>query len=355
MISFFHLLNDYSGSSRILSNVIYGLFNTYSVVGGKLYTSDTQGALDSSGIEKHTFHYRFSSNIFLTFIRYFKTQCRLFILALNDKNRIFYINTILPVSAALAGKMMGKKIIYHYHENAFAKGIHYRFLAWIMQRIADRIICVSQYQADNLRRKDGVFIVPNALKADFIAKLHPDSKSSYDRQTVLMLSSLKQYKGIQEFIELSYKLSQYKFVLVINADEEEIQGYLMSEGISLSSNIRILPKQDDVSNIYNNASIVLNLTNPDYIIETFGLTAIEAMAAGLPVIVPPEGGISELVQNGVNGYKISVHDLEIIANRIEEILSDFNIYRKLSSNALAQSSLYKEENMINSIRTIIWS
>ena len=40
---------------------------------------------------------------------------------------------------------------------------------------------------------------------------------------------------------------------------------------------------------------------------------------GLPVIVPTEGGIAEMVEDGVNGYKIDVQNLEEIENKINKI------------------------------------
>ncbi len=67
----------------------------------------------------------------------------------------------------------------------------------------------------------------------------------------------------------------------------------------------IYPRQSDVAPFYGEASVVLVLTNPRMAIETFGLTALEAMTAGLPCVVPPVGGIAEMVTDGVNGYQIA--------------------------------------------------
>ena len=60
------------------------------------------------------------------------------------------------------------------------------------------------------------------------------------------------------------------------------------------NNIKILSRQTDVSTFYNKASVVLNLSDKRQFVETFGLTALEAMSAVLPVIVPTEGGIAEM-------------------------------------------------------------
>ena len=59
-----------------------------------------------------------------------------------------------------------------------------------------------------------------------------------------------------------------------------------------TDNLQILSRQEDVTSFYNKATIVLNLSDKHRFVETFGLTALEAMSAGLPVIVPTEGGIA---------------------------------------------------------------
>ena len=60
---------------------------------------------------------------------------------------------------------------------------------------------------------------------------------------------------------------------------------------------------------YNEAYIVLNMSDKTCFIDTFGMTALEAMSAGLPVIVPTEGGIAEMVTNGMDGFKIDSKEL----------------------------------------------
>ena len=47
-----------------------------------------------------------------------------------------------------------------------------------------------------------------------------------------MLSSLKEYKGIREFIELANRLPQYKFVLVINDTDKTIDRYLKDNNLT---------------------------------------------------------------------------------------------------------------------------
>ena len=115
------------------------------------------------------------------------------------------------------------------------------------------------------------------------------------------------------------------------------------------SNIKVLSRQEDVAAFYNAASVVLNLSDKHRFIETFGLTALEAMSCGLPVIVPTVGGIAEMVEDGYNGFKADVCDLDTIAGHIETMLSDKELYSRISANALASSKKYDAEAMLDKI------
>ena len=226
----FHLLNDYSGSPKVLYTVMKGLLeqgyyiDLVSSRGGILDELDTY-----PNLKRYSYRYTFSDNRLVAFIRYFAIQVYTFFVAfryLSCKDCVFYINTLLPVGPALAGKIMGKKIIYHYHENAFVKGVFYKALAWMMQCIANKIICVSVYQASFLRRGKNVVVVPDAVPMEFTKKLHPNPEVAFSRKNVLMLSSLKSYKGIGDFIQLAAMMPQFKFTLVINDSQENIDDYL---------------------------------------------------------------------------------------------------------------------------------
>lgn len=118
-------------------------------------------------------------------------------------------------------------------------------------------------------------------------------------------------------------------------------------------NLSILSRQNDVASLYNKASLVLNLSDIHKFIETFGLTALEAMSAGLPVVVPTVGGIAEMVEDGINGYKIDVQDLDRIETHIKLLLSERNRYQQMASNAQKYSQSYSEESMISAIAEIL--
>lgn len=354
----FHLFNDFSGSPKVLRMLLGGLAEKGWQI--DLVTSKGEGALSDltgqKGIHISKYAYRFSDNGIVTMLRYCRVQLYVFLLSfryLTNRNTVFYINTILPVGAALAGKLMGKRVVYHYHEDAGTKGLFYRMLAKIMQELASDIICVSAYQQSFLKRKKRIYIVPNAVPENFIRQLKPNPNEAFERKRVLMLGSLKQYKGTLEFIELAERLKKYSFELVLNETPENIAAFWKDNGIEQPANLTVHHRQNNVAPFYNRASIVLNLSNKELFIETFGLTALEAMSAGLPVIVPTVGGIAEMVEDGYNGYKADVQILSKIEHLIRKMLTNKDLYLKLSCNALLYSKRYDTDFMTARIRSII--
>ena len=355
----FHLFNDFSGSPKVLRMVLGGLLErgAWSV---EIVTSKGEGALSDldrrKKVRMHRYAYCFSENGAVTMMRYSWVQLYIFFLSfryLLSRNTVFYINTILPVGAALTGRLMGKRVVYHYHENASAKGAFYRLLARAMQGLATEIVCVSAYQRSFLKREKGVTVVPNAVPEAFVKQLKPNPEEAFGRKRVLMLGSLKRYKGTQEFIGLAERLKEYAFELVLNETPENIAAFWEESGLKQPENLTVYPRQQNVAPFYNRASLVLNLTNKYQAIETFGLTALEAMSAGLPVIVPTVGGIAEMVEDGVNGYRIDVQELDKIEQTINSLFADKDLYLHLAKGAGMYARKFSERAMVESIEKIL--
>ena len=355
----FHLFNDYSGSPKVLRMVLEGLLNKgYNVD----LVSSCGGVLDElkgmKNFRKHSYFYRFSNNPAITMASYVVVQIYTFFLALKwmfRRDVVFYINTLLPIGGALAGRLTGKRVVYHYHENAFVKGVFYKTLAWMMQRLAHEIVCVSGYQASSLADQSKVTVIPNALPKDFVERMTPDAEKAFNLKTILMIASLKAYKGTREFVELAVRMPEYRFILVLNETQENINSFLKSihGKATKGANLKIYPRQGDTTPFYMKASIVLNLSDKEKVIETFGMTVLEAMRAGLPVIVPTVGGIAEMVDDGVNGYKIDVQNSDLIAQRIDEMLSIEDLYIRMAENALLHAHRYDTEEMLSQIRYVM--
>jgi glycosyltransferase involved in cell wall biosynthesis len=222
----------------------------------------------------------------------------------------------------------------------------------IAEKTATSAIYVSSFLLLKDKLKGGdCHLVYNALSEKFIIKSNMHSFKYNGKMNVLMLSSLKEYKGVFEFIKLAAILPSVSFELVINASSEKINDFFNS--FEMSENIKIYPSQSDVHPFYEKANLVLNLSHPLKWIETFGMTILEAMAYSIPVIVPPVGGITELVETGFNGYKIDVRDLNSIAQVINELSVDNELLFKLSKSASVKAKSFVPASMNSQILQIL--
>lgn len=358
MIIFFHLLNDFSGSPKVLRDVIVELDKHHEIqlfVGG-----DNVGFLSGFVNRTKNYYYRRSNNKILTLINYLFSQFLLFLVVFKYRKQkpIIYINTILPFGAAIAGKFIGAEVIYHIHESSIRPILLDKFLRLIVKLTADKAIFVSKYLANEFSLKSTVNkIIYNALDANFENKARNFKYAECQNNNqfnILMVCSLKTYKGIEQFLSLAKRFindETVKFDLVLNASDSEIDSYF--KGVGFSSNINIHSCQTDLHSFYSKASLVMNLSLVDQWVETFGLTLLEAMSYGIPVIAPPIGGPSELVDDGDTGFLISSYDIDLLEDKIKYIKNN-NSYRMfLSNNAKIKARKFGIETFNSSLVSFI--
>ncbi len=327
-IIFIHLLNDYSGSPKVLSQVINTFKkNNFDI---ELYTGKGGDGFLSHFADDEHYHYPYKrfNNRLLTLLSFMLSQLSLFfkLLKYRDKDVIIYVNTLLPFGAALAGKLMKKPVYYHIHETSITPLIFKNFLRTIAQFTAIKIIFVSKA----VKKLEPFLDIPqeviyNTLSDNFVKVAAQNKYSFLYNKTfnILMICSLKTYKGIHEYVKISALCEQnthIKFTLILNAEESEID--LFFKEISIPSNLSLLPKQKNLVPFYSKTSLLLNLSRIDEWIETFGLTIIEGMAFGIPSIVPPIGGPAEIVSHEKEGYLISSYKTDVIAKKIQALSVD---------------------------------
>ena len=71
--------------------------------------------------------------------------------------------------------------------------------------------------------------------------------------------------------------------------------------------------------------------------ESFGLSALEALASGTPVVGSKAGGLVEVVKEGVTGALCEVGDVDAMARASVEILSDRDRWQTMSRDAAADA------------------
>lgn len=346
-IVFVHLLNDYSGSPKVLSQIIN--IAQKNNIDYELLVGDENAEGFLSPFKSQSYCYKRSNYRILTLFSYLFSQIVLFlkILKYRDQDITIYINTMLPFGAALAGKLIKKKIIYHIHEASIAPKLLKRFLRLIIQKTTSKVFFVSnifmeQESFSNIEQK----VIYNSLPLQF-TEISESFTYSFDEDNfnVLMVCSMKKYKGIFEFIKIASACSEEKhinFTLILNVKtDDEISRYF--EEIRIPENITILNAQKNIIPYYKQAHLLLNLSRVDECVETFGLTIIEAMAFGIPVIVPPIGGPAEIITDEQEGYQISSYDINEISQKIISLSKDREKCIQLSRNARIRSNFFSEE------------
>jgi len=349
---FVHLFNDRSGSPKVLSQIVPAM----SALGRSvevLTSSHQDGFLTGLPGQRRQVFYRRSESKLITLFYYLLSQAHLFFSCLRywPQDVIFYVNTMMPFGAALAAKLMRKPVIYHVHETSIRPALLKKFLRLVIGLTAQKIIFVSDY----LLRTEGFagraqFVLHNALETTLSTV---PQASAGERFNVLMVCSLKKYKGVSEFIRIAQLLveTHIRFTLVLNAEQEEVDAYFM--GVELPENVSIFARQSDLSGFYAGASLLLNLSRPDEWVETFGLTILEGMSYGLPVIVPPVGGPAEIVTDGQQGYLISCYETQRIADAIRLISADRTLHAQLAQGARAQAQLFNPADFERKVAEII--
>ena len=87
--------------------------------------------------------------------------------------------------------------------------------------------------------------------------------------------------------------------------------------------------------------------------EGFGLSALEAMASGLPVVASAVGGLNELVEDGVTGFLVPPRDTRELADRIDRLLRSSELRMRMGAAARARASaMFSREQMVETIEGV---
>lgn len=340
-----HLLNNFTGSPQVLAHALTALEAAGKEV--HLYTSEGPGFLDKLNLSKRFQHsYSWSANKYVRLGRFMAAQILLFVRLLKYWRQpvTIYANTILPFGAALAGKLMGKRVVYHVHETAFQPAVFTKFLIGVMKFSADKIIYVSEFLRNFHQILDhDEQVIYNALAPEFVAKANAKKTRATPKDgfEIMMACSLKKEKGIFEYLELAERMQTLKFKLIISQTDEEIKRFLGDTKVP--ENVTLLGLQSDMHPHYASADLLLNLSHPDGWIETFGMTIIEGMTYGLPAIVPPVGAPIELIESGKEGYLMDPHQVAEIADKIWLLYSDAAKREKMGKAAKSKAAQFQME------------
>ena len=86
--------------------------------------------------------------------------------------------------------------------------------------------------------------------------------------------------------------------------------------------------------------------------ESFGLSALEAMANGVPVISSNAGGITEVNINNKTGFVSKIGDVKDMTTNALTLLKDENLHQVFKKQARVQAELFNLENVVNQYESV---
>ncbi len=160
------------------------------------------------------------------------------------------------------------------------------------------------------------------------------------RKVVLFAGRLAEKKGVTYLIEA---MRNTDAVLVI-AGDGPLREALMEQAQEFGDRVKFLGARthEQLRDIYASADLFVapSITASDGDQEGFGLVILEAMASGLPVIASKSGGIIDLIQDGSNGLLTKEKDSQDIADKINKLLSDQELCRRLTEEGAKTAAKY---------------
>ncbi|HTF89173.1 MAG TPA: N-acetyl-alpha-D-glucosaminyl L-malate synthase BshA [Planctomycetota bacterium] len=133
-----------------------------------------------------------------------------------------------------------------------------------------------------------------------------------------------------------------QLVLVGDGPDQAECRRLVAE-LGLSSRVVFLGERDAIPELMAPAD-VFALSSRE---ESFGLSALEAMACGTPVVSTDAGGVREVVEHGVSGLLSPVDDLQAFSSHLRQLLSDTQAARRMGIAAREQAvSRFRREKVV---------
>lgn len=116
----------------------------------------------------------------------------------------------------------------------------------------------------------------------------------------------------------------------------------LSRECDCHNDIRFLGRQEQMEDILPISDLFI--LPSEY--ESFGLVALEAMAASVPVVSTNAGGLPEINIDGVTGILSNVGDVDDMGKRVVDILSDESAFAEMKENALIQARKFDIDKIV---------
>ena len=229
-----------------------------------------------------------------------------------------------------------------------------------LYRGADAFACISRdIERETLAcgvPRERVWYLPNAIDMTHFRPAEPGERDRLrrernlplDRVVCLFVGRLSREKGVMELLEAWRRLQPSDAVLVVagpdmtgHAWDAGGPGRAFVERHGLSASVRFVGPLADVAPMIKTADLVVQPSH----FEALGLSAIEALACGVPLVASAVGGLLDFVVEGENGRLCPPRDPVALAACIGPLLADGGTRVQLASRA-RESVLHEYDELV---------
>lgn len=191
---------------------------------------------------------------------------------------------------------------------------------------SDALTAVSRFLREETYRAFGcdrceIAVIPNFVS---LADYHPASAaergSRSDEKVLMHVSNMRPVKRLLDIVRVFAQVQAAlpaRLVLVGDGPDRDA-AEREARALGVSSKVRCVGKVDDIAEALRSADLYLLPSQT----ESFGLSALEAMATGVPVVGTRVGGLPEVVEHGVSGFLGELGDVDGLARGAIDLLRD---------------------------------
>jgi glycosyltransferase involved in cell wall biosynthesis len=247
--------------------------------------------------------------------------------------------------------LSGKPLVVHFHSvesdragREFGGNPLVREIEELALTIADRIVAVSQLTKNAIIREyhipaDKIEVVHNHFDtAGLIADNQAANAYSYlaDKKeqgykVVASIGRLTIQKGLTNLLR-AFKIvvdhAPKTFLLMVGAGDQRNELIALAADLGIGQNVLFTDFQRGKN--YRDAYTVADLFVMPSVSEPFGLTALEAIGYGTPVLLSNQSGVSELIRNAL---KVDFWDVDAMANKIVGLVQNDVLRAELHANS----------------------
>lgn len=221
----------------------------------------------------------------------------------------------------------------------------------------DNIISISDATQQNLinwlkpKQKDmqKFTVINNGINIEKFKEAKPydkamiNNKLTSDTKLLCMVGRFSKAKDQSTIIKAMKDIPEDIHLLLVGEGPLKQYNEKLSEDIGVSNRVHFLGYRDDVERILKTSDIVIQSSNW----EGFGLSAVEGMAVGKPIIASDVEGLRDVVDDaGVLFQKGNVKDLYKMTNAL---LNDYNFYKEVSNKCSTRAGDFSIDIMIKDI------